>query len=207
MRAAAAGAADPRPAEDGPPVPRLVVVAGGVGIAPFTLLLRALVFVDADTGETEDAGLGFDEVLVLLGFRDQSQAEAAGLFEAPVQALRDAGLSARLEVISEDGSLGRCGLVTALLEDEVRSGDAVASCGAHGMCVAAWQVAQRVPGVRTWFSMEAPMACGVGSCQGCVVEGSDGELIRLCRRGPVLAGEEVFRMGQEASCPSGEEAP
>ena len=200
---AEAGAAAAAFAASGsPPSPslRLVVVAGGVGVAPFVHLLDELVFVDRDTGEAEPAGYGFDEVLVLLGFRDTVQAEAAWLFEGSVEALRRAGIATRVEIIAEDGSLGRCGLVTSLLEEEIRPGDSIASCGAHGMCQAAWQVTQAVPGVRAWFSLEAPMACGVGSCQGCVVEGADGGLVKVCRQGPVFPGETVFRLGEPAVC-------
>ena len=137
---------------------------------------------------------------MLLGFRDTVQAEAAWLFEGSIEALRRAGIATRMEIIAEDGSMGRCGLVTSLLGEEIRPGDVIASCGAHGMCHAAWQVAQTVPGVRTWFSLEAPMACGVGSCQGCVVEGSDGGLVKVCRQGPVFPGETVFRPGAPAAC-------
>lgn len=198
--AAAAQAAGREHAPSASTLPRLVVVAGGVGIAPFVHLLRELVFTDPDTGESEDAGLGFGEVLVLLGFRDEAQAEAAGLFNPPLWALEEAGLPARRVVATEDGSLGTCGVVTALLVEELRAGDAIASCGAHGMCAAAWHAAQAMPGVRTWFSLEAPMACGVGSCQGCVVEAADGGLVKVCRRGPVFAGEEVFRPGEHAPC-------
>ncbi len=183
---------------------RLVVVAGGVGVAPFLHLLEELVFVDPLSGEAEDAGYGFSEVLVLLGFRDAAQAKAAALFQGPVHALREAGIDARLEVVCEDGALGRCGLVTGLLEEELRRGDAIASCGAHGMCAAAWDLAQVVPEVRTWFSLEAPMACGVGSCQGCVIPGTDGSLVKVCRRGPVFEGEEVFLPGApDGSCTPG----
>jgi NAD(P)H-flavin reductase len=37
------------------------------------------------------------------------------------------------------------------------------------------------------LAWEAPMACGFGSCYGCVVE-FEGELVRLCVEGPVLNG-------------------
>lgn len=162
---------------------RLVVVAGGVGLAPFPLLLEAVARLSAP----------LPEVLVLLGFRDAAQAAALDLLFAPLASLRLAGARVRTEAIAEDGSLGRSGMVTALLAEELREGDAVAACGSHGMCEAVWQVCQaRGDSVGGWFSLEATMACGVGSCQGCVIPMADGSLVRVCRQGPVFAGDEVF---------------
>ena len=132
------------------------------------------------------------EVVVVLGFRDALQAEAAETFEAPADALRSAGLTVRVEIITEDGALGRAGLVTDLLAEELQAGDLVVVCGAHAMCAAVWQVCTALNRVRTWFSLEAGMACGVGSCQGCVLPLADGTLAKVCRRGPVFAGGDVF---------------
>jgi len=160
---------------------RLVVVAGGVGVAPFPLLLQSLV------GRKSAPG----EVLVLGGFRDAVQAQCVDTFSLPVAALRAQGIDVRLEVICEDGSLGRTGLVTALLGEELRPGDVVVACGAHAMCVAVWQLC-RQQACSGWFSLEAGMACGVGSCRGCVIPVADGSLTRVCRQGPVFAGEVAF---------------
>ena len=48
------------------------------------------------------------------------------------------------------------------------------------------------PGVRTWFSLEANMACGVGSCHGCAIALADGSFARVCHEGPVFPGETVY---------------
>jgi len=82
--------------------------------------------------------------------------------------------------------------VTDLLAAELQAGDLVVVCGAHAMCAAVWEVCTAVEGARPWFSLEAGMACGVGSCQGCVIALADGTLAKVCRRGPVFAGDEVF---------------
>jgi dihydroorotate dehydrogenase electron transfer subunit len=160
---------------------RLVIVAGGAGVAPFPLLIESLATLDAIPPPT----------VVLLGFRDAIQAECLETFTAPVAALRARGGDVRLEVICEDGSLGRVGMVTDLLADEQRWGDVVAACGAHAMCEAVWQIC-RQRACPAWFSLEAGMACGVGSCQGCVTPMADGSLARVCREGPVFAGEVAF---------------
>ena len=178
---------------------RLVVVAGGVGAAPFPALLDTLALgVDGDA-RRERAG----EVVVVLGFRDVLQSVAAETFEAPTDALRSAGLTVRVQTITEDGGSGRAGLVTDLLAEELQAGDLVVVCGAHAMCAAVWQVCSTLNRVRAWFSLEAGMACGVGSCQGCVLPLTDGTLAKVCRRGPVFAGGEVFGSTCGSCAPAG----
>lgn len=160
---------------------RLVIVAGGAGVAPFPLLIESLAILEAIPPPT----------VVLLGFRDAIQAECLETFTAPVAALRARGCDVRLEAICEDGSLGRKGMVTDLLTEELRTGDVVAACGAHAMCDAVWTLCKR-RACPAWFSLEAGMACGVGSCQGCVTPMADGSLARVCREGPVFFGEAAF---------------
>jgi dihydroorotate dehydrogenase electron transfer subunit len=180
---------------DAAPEPRrLVVVAGGVGLAPFPLVLREL----AQSRSGPPGAVPSADVLVLLGFRDTAQARALEVLEEPILLLRRAGASVRAEVVTEDGGLGRSGLVTDLLSEELLPGDALAVCGSQAMCEAVWSVCMRVAGsagdagVEAWFSLEAPMACGVGSCQGCVIPLSNGGLAKVCRRGPVFRGRDVF---------------
>lgn len=171
---------------------RLLIVGGGVGVAPFLLVLERLREMAAASAAARDAGSP-SEVTLLFGFRDAVQAEALALFEPAVDALRAEGVPTHLEGICEDGSLGRPGLVTELLEERARSGDAVLACGTHAMCEAVWDVCLRTgDGLDVWFSLEAGMACGVGSCLGCVMPMADGALARVCREGPVFSGREVF---------------
>ncbi len=65
----------------------------------------------------------------------------------------------------------------------------VLACGPEPMLEA---IARRVQGAQ--LAWEAPMACGYGSCFGCVVE-IDGELRRLCLDGPVLRAREGGAVG------------
>lgn len=166
--------------------PRLVVAAGGVGVAPFLLLLDRLV------DRARRGARCPTEVLLLFGFRDSDQAVVLDLFEPVLTALGDTGVRARMEAICEDGSLGREGLVTDLVGEQLRSGDTLVCCGAHAMCEAVWDLCVGQTDVRAWFSLEAGMACGVGSCQGCVIPVADGRLVRVCREGPVFSGDEAF---------------
>jgi dihydroorotate dehydrogenase electron transfer subunit len=162
---------------------RTLIVGGGVGVAPFPLLLSHLAQRCADEGR---------EVIVLLGFRDAEQALGAGPLSEAAARLGREGLRCRLEVVTEDGSSGSAEKVTDLLRRHLKPGDRVAVCGPEAMARAVWCICSAAPGVKAWFSLEANMACGVGSCHGCVVGLADGSYARVCHEGPVFAGEEVF---------------
>jgi dihydroorotate dehydrogenase electron transfer subunit len=174
---------------------RLVIVAGGIGAAPFPLFLSVM----ADRRAAARPGVAMNaseesrsEVVVLLGFRDALQTQGAAAVNEAALRLRQAGLSCRVELASEDGSHGPAQKVTDLLKRELRPGDRVAVCGTWAMSRVVWRICSAVPHVRAWFSLEMGMACGVGSCHGCVITLADGSVARVCRDGPVFAGESVF---------------
>ena len=157
---------------------RVVLVGGGTGIAPFPLLLSHL-----------SAPL---EVLVLLGFTDAEQASGAEPLRRTVTRLQKEGSRCTLEVIIEEGSSKAAGKVTDLVERQLHPGDRLAVCGPEAMAREVWRLCLKTGNVEAWFSLEANMACGVGSCHGCVVAIADGSYARVCHEGPVFAGKEVF---------------
>jgi dihydroorotate dehydrogenase electron transfer subunit len=169
---------------------RLVLVAGGVGVAPFPLLLRALV----STGRDGPSPAG---VLVLLGFRDAAQAEGAASITEAIALVRQAGIPCRSIVVGEDGTLGPPRRVSDVLAAEVLAHDRVVVCGPWAMLETIWSICRQVEGVETWFSLETMMACGVGSCHGCVLPMADGALTRVCVEGPVFTGERVWGRRRE----------
>jgi dihydroorotate dehydrogenase electron transfer subunit len=185
---------------------RVMLVGGGVGLAPFPLLLDDLVQHPAvgaagasagPTGLTGSQGVGGEvgwrqEMFVLLGFRDAGQAEGARWLEDALVRSEEAGLDVTVETATEDGSSGVKGKVTDLVRQHLRSGDRLAVCGPEAMALDIWRVCTSMEDVKAWFSLEANMACGVGSCHGCVVALKDGLFARVCREGPVFAGEEIF---------------
>jgi dihydroorotate dehydrogenase electron transfer subunit len=148
---------------------RALLVGGGVGIAPLAIWQDEL-----------------GEVPVLLGFRDEARAQGAGL-------LRGA------RVATDDGSVGRAGHVTELLERELEpDGDAglawsrcveVYACGPPAMLEAVRELCARHE-VPAQLALESGMACGFGACFGCVVPTRDG-FVRLCVDGPVLDAEAL----------------
>ncbi len=150
------------------PGSRALLVGGGTGIASlYALAARA-----------REA-----EVRVLLGARSAGDLMGREDF---------AGLGARLEVATEDGSEGQRGLVTELLEAALAEpGDAVVyACGPTPMMRAAADLAERY-GRRAWVSLENPMACGFGVCLGCAAPRRGGGFGLVCRDGPVFEAGEV----------------
>jgi NAD(P)H-flavin reductase len=141
---------------------RPLLVGGGVGIAPLAIWQDQL-------------GLG---TTVVLGFRDAMHAQGSLLLTG-----------ARLA--TDDGSAGHQGLVTDLLEAELRHtqrgrhpGFEVYACGPPGMLEAVRRLCARHD-VPAQLALESGMACGFGACFGCVVPTREG-YVRLCVEGPVL---------------------
>ena len=99
-----------------------------------------------------------------------------------------AALDVALDVATEDGSAGRRGLVTELLEDRLAEspGARVYACGPTAMMRRAAELAA-ARGARCHVSLENRMACGFGICLGCAVPSAAHEGFDLvCREGPVF---------------------
>jgi len=150
-------------AGDGP----ALVVGGGIGAAPLAFLARALRERDR-------------ELRCLLGFRTRGQAVAAELFGGH-----------DTEIFTEDGSMGRQGLVSEPIPEclDSMSGATIFACGPDPMLAAVTRTA-RDCGVPAQVSMAAHMACGVGACQGCVIDTVDG-FRRVCSEGPVFDSNAI----------------
>jgi dihydroorotate dehydrogenase electron transfer subunit len=120
-------------------------------------------------------------VRVLLGARSAGDLMGRGDF---------AGLPAALELATEDGSAGRRGLVTELLERTLHAGAVVYACGPTPMMRRAAELA-RAARARAFVSLENTMACGFGVCLGCAVPRAAGGYALVCREGPVFAADDV----------------
>jgi dihydroorotate dehydrogenase electron transfer subunit len=145
-----------------PPRRDCVLVGGGTGIASLYELAAAVP----------------DRVRVALGGRSRADVLGLGDFEA---------LGVELQVATEDGSAGRRGLVTELLE--LRADREVLACGPPGMLARVHALA-RAAGARCLVSLESPMACGFGICLGCVVPTRAG-LRYVCTHGPVFEADDL----------------
>ena len=144
-----------------------LLVGGGIGCAPLQFLADRLAAAAVP-------------VTAAFGFRDFRAARVAGAFAIQ-----------RLSVATEDGSVGRRGTVLDLLVRlDVPPQTLVYACGPLAMIatVQQWSLSERLSG---YVSLEAHMACGTGSCHGCVIDTARGKL-RVCSEGPVFALDEVL---------------
>lgn len=142
-----------------------ILVGGGIGIAPLALLRRTL----AARGVAQRT---------LLGFRDRAHSGGLELFDCS---------EARLAF--EDGHRGHRGYVTdllaALLEGDDAGSACVYACGPPAMLEAVRSLCGRLA-IAAELALEAPMACGFGSCFGCAMPRAGGGYMRLCIDGPVV---------------------
>lgn len=100
---------------------------------------------------------------------------------------------ANIHLVTEDGSLGEHGLVTAPLERFMHGtpGDApVLACGPTPMMKAA-AASAKAAGRPCFVSMDEPMACGFGICLGCVVPTTAGGYVCSCTKGPVFDAADI----------------
>jgi dihydroorotate dehydrogenase electron transfer subunit len=154
----------------------LLLVAGGMGIAP----LRFLADIAAGAGK---------KVTVILGARSRD----CLLPVTPSQRLFNKGMMpASFQCINatEDGSEGFKGLATQLIPHYLEHIDQVFACGPAAM----YQTMAQMPELKkipTQLSLEIMMGCGVGVCYGCTIKTKSG-LKQVCKDGP------VFEMGEVA---------
>jgi len=160
----------------GTPFPRLdedrdiVLVAGGVGIAP-------LLFLAAESRHKVARalyGAGTAEWLVLADELAEHCAEVA--------------------LATDDGSAGYHGPVTDLVPaslDGLRD-PIVLACGPRPMMAVVVDWCRQL-GTECLVSFEAWLGCGLGACLGCVIPaaGEPRRYVRVCHDGPVFRADEV----------------
>jgi len=142
---------------------RILVVAGGSGIAPFILYGKAL-----QNTRTE--------VNYLFGARTEDEIVLTEQFKKLGEVM----------VTTEDGSLGEKGLVTqhSLLANPDLSYDFIVTCGPDPMMKAISRIAKE-KNIPCEVSLENTMACGFGACLCCIVPTVEGNKC-VCTEGPVF---------------------
>jgi len=141
-----------------------VLIGGGLGVAPLPLL----------TAEIRRAG---KHILTVVGARSSKQ--------IVTDHLDDPGIA------TDDGSLGFHGnvvdLTSTLLAKTPVARPKIFACGPTPMLRAVAAFA-RTAGIPCEVSLEGPMGCGIGICQGCPVEvtGPEKKYALMCKDGPVF---------------------
>ena len=159
---------------------KAVMVAGGIGVAPFPFLAQRLIESCAS-------------VVMLAGW--QTGEGVVGI--EPVEKL-----NIPVEIATEDGSRGFKGTVTELLEDRLGKWNQdleriiLYSCGPRAMLARVAHLAGNL-NIPCQVSLEERMACGIGACYGCAVRVSGGDDTSpqyklICRDGPVFDIDEVL---------------
>ncbi len=151
---------------------RVAIVAGGIGAAPFPMLLKAL----------GSAGISSD---FYFGGRNARELAIGERFS---------GLATGETILStDDGSLGEKGFVTQALSRRLDGGtrySRIYACGPMPMFAALARVVGPA-GIPSEFSTEAEMGCGFGACLGCVIPGTEKPFIVSCSEGPILSPEKI----------------
>ncbi len=176
-----------------------LLVAGGVGLPPMMwwaqrlseLNIETIAFVGAQSGD-----------LLALELSDDNPPTASGT-EPKLSAREFAQHGVRVVLSTDDGSLGFAGYVTdalaAYLDAHSPDADGVATyaCGPELMMKAVADLcAQRL--IDCQLCMERSMACGMGTCQSCVVPVHDADApddwcYKLCcTDGPIFNAQEVI---------------
>lgn len=140
---------------------RVLLVGGGVGIAPMLFLGKRLV------------ELGVRPTF-LLGARTADELLEKEMFNE----LGD------LYLTTEDGSEGEKGYVTNHSILKEKRFDRIATCGPKPMMMSVARYAKQND-IECEVSLENDMACGLGACLCCVEDTTDGHIC-VCTEGPVL---------------------
>jgi dihydroorotate dehydrogenase electron transfer subunit len=172
-----------------------LLVGGGVGIPPMLYLAESLAHHAA--GAVAFCGVTTADLLPL------KLIAAADSTAAPALCTDEFARHHIPTVISsDDGTIGRRGLVTHALQDYLdRAGGnpIIYTCGPEGMMKAVAAVAL-ARGLECQVAVERAMACGMGTCQSCVIRvkatgRTDGRtwVYRLaCTDGPVFQAADLL---------------
>lgn len=142
---------------------RAVLIAGGTGIASLNLLGKRL---------------QNSEIVLYYGVKSESELVPPSTLSFKFS---------DLIISTEDGSLGKKGMITDFLEGILKT-DIVYSAGPMMMLE---KVVKSVEAERVFVSMEGRMACGVGICMGCGIFTRDNDVKRVCCDGPVFDGRSI----------------
>ena len=141
----------------------LLLVAGGMGIAPLCFL-------------AEDAVRQGKNVRLLYGTASGDRCPVfAGIAEVAA---------------TEDGSVGYRGLVTDLIPEHIDWADQVFACGPPEMYRDMASRVEMFAGKPVQVSLETRMGCGRGICYACTIKTRNG-LKQVCTDGPVFGLDEI----------------
>lgn len=177
-----------------PETRRVILVGGGVGIPPMLYLGERLA-----AGRIPTMALIGVQKKQLLPLRMINFGPSA--HPVPLPCIEEFAVHGIPSIVTtDDGSLGVQGRITealdAVLDEIAGPGVLVCCCGPTRMMQATAACAE-AHGVKCLASLEQPMACGMGTCQSCIIKfkpaGSADWVYRLtCTDGPVFDTRDII---------------
>ncbi|MDP2905794.1 MAG: dihydroorotate dehydrogenase electron transfer subunit [Candidatus Omnitrophota bacterium] len=180
---------------------RLILVAGGMGVAPLLFLAEQLV--------CRPSSVVRKNILVLLGAKNKKEVLCVKEFKK---------LGCEVKISTDNGSMGFKGKVTDLLKILLTTNDpstwfdfahhgslgagerpldvtrgrrtTIYACGPRPMLRAISHISLKY-NIPAQISLEEHMSCAIGACMGCVVGTLQG-FKRVCKEGPVFAADEII---------------
>ena len=150
----------------------ICLIGGGMGIAPLFFAAQLLA----------QSGRPVNQDHILLGARNRNELHSfMDKFSA---------LGFPVKVASDDGSMGHHGFIPDLLDPVLPTVQQVCTCGPFPMMKGIVSKCFKAD-VGCQVSLETLMACGLGACLGCTVNGADGNYLHVCQQGPVFNSREV----------------
>lgn len=158
----------------------LLLVAGGIGVAPLLFLAQC-------------ASLQ-NSITLIQGASTAAQLYPSALLPKEIQFIP----------VTEDGTIGKKGIVTDVFPDLLEWADQVYACGPIDMYKAMANISLQAEALnrvkrqqsnlklrRCQVSLEVRMGCGIGACYGCTINTKKG-LKQVCRDGPVFELDEII---------------
>jgi len=160
----------------------LLLVAGGIGIAPLVFLMQ-----HASSQHQITLIHGTSTAVQFYPF------SSAGKKQSKLSPLPN---GVQFIPVTEDGSMGQKGRATDILPDFLNWADQVYACGPVDMYKAMAEMSLRAKRsnlklTKCQISLEVRMGCGFGACYGCTIKTKKG-LKQVCRDGPVFELDDII---------------
>jgi dihydroorotate dehydrogenase electron transfer subunit len=166
----------------GPESRNLLLLAGGIGIAPLVFLMQQ--------------ASSQHQITLIHG-----AATAVQLYPFPYAGKKRSKFPSlpkgvQYVPVTEDGSMGQKGKVTDVLPDFLDRADQVYACGPVDMYKAMAEMSLRAKRSnlklkKCQVSLEVRIGCGFGACYGCTINTRKG-LKRVCRDGPAFELQDII---------------
>ncbi len=167
----------------------LLLVAGGIGIAPLVFLMQ---YASSQHQITLIHGASTAAQLYPSAM-PKTGPSSAGKKRSKLSPLPK---GVQFIPVTEDGSMGKKGMATDILPDFLDWADQVYACGPVDMYKAMAEMSLRAKRsnlklTKCQVSLEVRMGCGFGACYSCTINTKKG-LKQICRDGPVFELDDII---------------